>query len=101
MPEPQTRRTGVAEVSGLSYRIRPKDPGAHLFEVALTIGDPDPEGQVIELPSWIPGSYVIREFAKHVVTIRAESDDRELALEKLDTRSARTSSIVSSPLAVD
>ena len=84
MPEPQTRRTGVAEVSGLSYRIRPKDPGAHLFEVALTIGDPDPEGQVIELPSWIPGSYVIREFAKHVVTIRAESDDRELALEKLD-----------------
>jgi predicted metalloprotease with PDZ domain len=74
----------VAEVSGLGYRIRPKDPGAHLFEVTLTIGEPDPAGQVIEWPSWIPGSYLIREYSKHVVTIRAEADERTLALEKLD-----------------
>lgn len=74
----------MAEVSGLVYRIRPQDPGAHLFEVTLTIGEPEPAGQAIELPSWIPGSYVIREFAKHVVGIRAEADGRAVPLEKLD-----------------
>ena len=36
------------------------------------------------LPSWIPGSYLLREYARHVVSIRAESGGRALAVEKLD-----------------
>jgi len=99
MPEPEARRAGVAEVSRLAYRIRPKDPGAHLFEVTLTIAEPDPAGQVIEWPSWIPGSYVIREFAKHVVAIHAEADDRAVSLDKLDKSRWRTGP-VSEPLTI-
>ena len=68
----------------LCYRIVPKDPAAHLFEVTLTIEDPDPAGQVVAMPAWIPGSYMIRDYAKHVVSIRAESDGLEIALRKLD-----------------
>ncbi len=34
------------------------------------------------MPSWIPGSYLLREFARHVVNIEATSGDRAVALEK-------------------
>lgn len=66
------------------YSIWPKDPAAHLFEVRLTIATPDPGGQVFALPTWIPGSYMIRDYAKHVVSARAESDGRVVVLSKLD-----------------
>ena len=66
------------------YTIWPKDPAAHLFEVRLTVAAPAPDGQVFAMPAWIPGSYMIRDYAKHVVTARAESDGREVALDKLD-----------------
>jgi len=66
------------------YRIWPKDPGAHVFEVSLTVAEPDRAGQVVALPAWIPGSYLIRDFARHVVGIRAESNGRPVALVKLD-----------------
>lgn len=66
------------------YRIVPQDPGAHLYEVSLTITAPDPGGQVISMPAWIPGSYMIRDYAKHVVAIRAEADSIAVPLRKLD-----------------
>lgn len=70
--------------SPLRYRIRPLDAAAHLFEVTLTIAEPDPAGQVIGMPAWIPGSYMIRDYARHVVSIRAESDGLAVDLAKLD-----------------
>ncbi len=66
------------------YSIRPHDPAAHLFEVRLTVAAPDPDGQVFAMPAWIPGSYMIRDYARHVVAARAESDGRDVALDKLD-----------------
>jgi len=68
----------------LQYRIRPLDPAAHLFEVSLTIATPDPVGQVVSMPAWIPGSYMVRDYAKHVVAIRAEADGLAVNLSKLD-----------------
>ncbi len=70
--------------AALRYSIRPKDPAAHLFEVRLTVAKPDPHGQEFAMPAWIPGSYMIRDYAKHVVTIRAESDGLAVELSKLD-----------------
>ena len=66
------------------YVIRPIDPAAHLFEVRLTVANPDADGQVFAMPTWIPGSYMIRDHAKHVVSARAESDGCDVALTKLD-----------------
>ena len=73
----------------LHYTIRPHDLALHLFEVTLTIDEPDPEGQVVSLPAWIPGSYMIREFARNIVQIRADSAGRKLRLTKLDKHSWR------------
>lgn len=66
------------------YKIVPKDPGAHLFEVNVRVAKPDAAGQAFRFPAWIPGSYLIRDFAKNVVSIRAESDGQELGLTKTD-----------------
>lgn len=66
------------------YTITPSHPEAHLFEVTCTVAAPDPAGQRFALPAWIPGSYMIREFARHIVRIRAESAGRRVALTKLD-----------------
>ena len=68
----------------LRYRIVPINPQAHLFEVTLTIAQPAPLGQRVSLPVWIPGSYMIREFARHIVTIGASSRGTAVPLEKLD-----------------
>ncbi|MBI2316566.1 MAG: M61 family metallopeptidase, partial [Betaproteobacteria bacterium] len=83
----------------IRYAIVPHRPEAHLFEVRCTVGDPDPGGQVFALPAWAPGSYVIRDFARHVVSIRAESGARPVALEKTDKHTWRAAP-VAGPLTV-
>ena len=70
--------------SAILYAIRPLNPAAHLFEVRCTVRDPDPAGQRFALPAWIPGSYLIRDFARHVVAIDAQTDGQPLALTKID-----------------
>jgi predicted metalloprotease with PDZ domain len=68
----------------IRYSIFPSHPEAHLFEVHCTVDNPDPTGQKFSLPTWIPGSYLIREFAKHVVRIRAHGGRTMLLMMKLD-----------------
>jgi len=64
------------------YRIAPLDAHAHLYEVQVTVDAPDPAGQAFALPVWIPGSYLIREFARHFVAVRAESAGSAVAVGK-------------------
>lgn len=68
----------------IHYRIDPVSPEAHLFEVTLTIDQTHPAGQQLSLPVWIPGSYLVREFAKNIVAIRAADERGELLVTKLD-----------------
>jgi predicted metalloprotease with PDZ domain len=55
-----------------------------LFEVSCTVADPDPRGQRFALPAWIPGSYLIRDFARNVVAIGAQRGRRSVSITKLD-----------------
>ena len=69
----------------IRYSIVPKQPAAHLFEVTITVADPDPSGQRFMLPVWIPGSYMVREFARNIVTLRAVNEaGRKVRVEKTD-----------------
>ena len=70
--------------SAILYAIRPLNPEAHTFEVCCTVRDPDPAGQRFALPAWIPGSYLIRDFARHIVEISAQSGGQPLMLTKID-----------------
>ncbi|MGH8445343.1 MAG: M61 family metallopeptidase [Solimonas sp.] len=75
--------------SPVVYHVRAADLRAHLYEIRCRIAQPDPAGQVFRLPGWLRGSYLVRDFAKHVIGLRAESGGRELAFERLDKRSLR------------
>ncbi|PKO56565.1 MAG: peptidase M61 [Betaproteobacteria bacterium HGW-Betaproteobacteria-21] len=77
----------------IRYFIRPLRPEAHLFEVSCTVSDPDPAGQRFSLPAWIPGSYMIREFARHIVSLRAESAGEPVWLDKLDKHTWQAASV--------
>ena len=71
----------------IAYSIVGHDLAAHLFHVTLTVDAPAEGGQVFALPAWIPGSYMIREFSRNIVRIRAESNGEPVALAKLDKHS--------------
>jgi predicted metalloprotease with PDZ domain len=71
-------------MSAHRYSIRPANPAAHVYEVRLTVASTDPGGQEFAMPAWIPGSYMVRDYARHVVSARAESDGRDVELVKLD-----------------
>jgi predicted metalloprotease with PDZ domain len=70
--------------STIYYAIQATDPATHRFAVSCTVGQADPAGQRFFLPAWIPGSYLIRDFARHIVAIRAEADGKTVRLDKID-----------------
>jgi len=61
------------------------DPAAHCFRIVCELeswaGDP-----VFRLPNWIRGSYLVRDFAKHVLTITARAGDADAVIERIDKR---------------
>lgn len=70
-----------------AYVLRVADAAAHLFEVELTVAEPDPGGQRLALPAWIPGSYLVRDFAKNIVALSADSEGKPIELTQLDQHS--------------
>ena len=73
----------------IRYSITSNDCAAHVFDVTLTVDAPAADGQVFSLPAWIPGSYMIREFARNIVQIRGEAGGKKVALRKLDKHTWR------------
>jgi predicted metalloprotease with PDZ domain len=67
----------------ITYRIQVASAHAHLFRVTVTVPQPTLE-QRLSLPVWIPGSYLVREFARHVSELRARVAGQELLLQQLD-----------------
>ncbi|CAG0961018.1 hypothetical protein BURK1_00718 [Burkholderiales bacterium] len=65
------------------YRIAPREPNGHLFEIDCTVDDPAQDGQRFAMPTWTPGSYLIREFARNVVAVRAASGGRPVRIAKV------------------
>lgn len=64
--------------------MEPVDPAAHRFRVDCRIADADGEALRFALPTWLRGSYLIRDFAKHVIAIRALRGTQEVGLTRLD-----------------
>ena len=87
------KKTTIKKQTAIQYAIDPKDLAAHLFEVTIKVAAPAADGQEFSLPAWIPGSYMIREFSRNIVRIRAESKGQAVALTKLDKHSWRAAPV--------
>ena len=73
----------------IHYRVKPVDLFAHLLEITCIVNKSDPEGLVFSMPAWIPGSYMIRDFAKNIVSVTVTSDNVLLSYELLDKQTWR------------
>ena len=62
----------------IGYRVRLADLDRHWFEIECRVEDAAPE-QRFSLPAWIPGSYLLRDFARHVVRAEARRGGEPLA----------------------
>lgn len=67
----------------LHYQIEFDDYRQHLVHVTVRfLADPT---QVLSLPTWIPGSYLIREFSKHIEGVKAfDEAGRQLKIQKFE-----------------
>ncbi|NNF51043.1 MAG: M61 family metallopeptidase [Gammaproteobacteria bacterium] len=73
----------------IRYHVRIANPAAHVLEVTCVVPRPDPAGQTVSMPAWIPGSYLVRDYARHVLAISARSGDREIKIDKVSKASWR------------
>jgi predicted metalloprotease with PDZ domain len=69
--------------ASLHYRVEAADLHAHLYHVTLSIDQPAAQ-QGVSLPVWIPGSYLVREFAKNLQRLTARQEGRAVAVRQLD-----------------
>ncbi len=72
-----------AKAAAVHYRVEVANLQAHLFQVTLTIARPAPQ-QRVSLPVWIPGSYLVREFSRHLQQLQARQGKATVPLLQLD-----------------
>ena len=68
----------------IRYQISSHNPASHYFDVSIRVDNPDPDGQRLRLPNWIPGSYMIRDFSRNLLDLRARGQSGELDIEQID-----------------
>ena len=88
---PKAKKNSVVQplptaATGPHYRVEIADLHSHRFAVTLTITQPA-EVQRVTLPVWIPGSYLVREFSKHLQSLCAQQSGIALPLQQIDKHS--------------
>ncbi|OFT02181.1 peptidase [Neisseria sp. HMSC31F04] len=63
----------------ITYTLTP-NPKAHQWHITLKFQNPSDSSAVLKLPNWVPGSYLIRDFSRHIITMSAECDGQSAAL---------------------
>ena len=74
------------DTPAIGYRVELADLHAHLYRVTLTVQQPSAL-QRVSLPVWIPGSYMVREFSKHLQQLEAHQGRRAVDCVQLDKHS--------------
>ncbi len=67
----------------LHYRVEAADLNAHLYRVTLRIEQPELT-QEVSLPVWIPGSYLVREFSRHLQGMGATQGGKPVPVQQVD-----------------
>ncbi len=79
----QSRRSTGEGIPKFNYLIALPQPENHLFEVALHIQNYSLPLLDLKLPVWTPGSYLVREYAKHLQEFSATAGDKPLKWRKI------------------
>lgn len=71
------------QAQNITYKLASAEPHTHYFEVEMRVKDFKKEQVDFRLPTWTPGSYLIREYARHVEGVSvSNSKGKALDFEK-------------------
>jgi predicted metalloprotease with PDZ domain len=75
-----------AAAPDIAYTVSMTKPWTHLLEVQMRVRwNQMPEKLELKMPVWTPGSYLIREYARHVQDFTAKNgNDRDLPWQKVN-----------------
>ncbi|WP_296509760.1 peptidase M61 [Rhodoferax sp.] len=85
--------------AAVHYRVEVPDVHSHLFKVHMTVATPV-ANQTLRLPAWIPGSYLLREFAKHLQQLECRQGGKRVSVAQLDKATWQASCRTDAPLEV-
>lgn len=75
----------MLHLAQVHYVVQINSLAGHLFNITQTIYHPGDQDVIVSLPAWIPGSYMIRDFAKNIIQLKAyDGDGNNLTALKLD-----------------
>ncbi len=81
----------------LHYLVSAPEPHTHLFYVTLRVAEPQIR-QEVSLPVWIPGSYLVREFSRHLQCLSATQDGKPCPVRQLDKQRWQIGCLPGAPL---
>ncbi len=64
--------------SKITFEVSFKEPQAHYAEINMTLSGIRQDYVDVKMPVWAPGSYLVREFSKHVEGFEARSSSGEI-----------------------
>ncbi|MFD2969677.1 M61 family metallopeptidase [Sphingobacterium bambusae] len=69
--------------SSIHFSLSFKEPQAHYVEIEMDIDHFEEKFIDLKMPVWTPGSYLVREFARHIEGFEASADGLPVHFEKL------------------
>ena len=86
----------------VSYIVTIPQPHTHVFSVEMRIDGAAAGTLDVSMPVWTPGSYLVREYERHVVSFAAKDvAGKPLPCRKLDKNTWRIATDRSSPIAIE
>ena len=73
----------TSQKASLSYQVAMSQPASHLFEVTLQVNNWQSPILDLKMPVWTPGSYLVREYARHLQDFSARNGKGKLTSQKL------------------
>ncbi len=61
----------------LYYQVSLENPQLHLFQITLTINNWGDKQLELKMPVWTPGSYLVREYARHLQDFNVINEDTQ------------------------
>ncbi len=101
-PVSETRSVRPQNAPEISYTVSMSKPTTHLIEVVMKLNWANmPAKAEVKMPVWTPGSYLVREYARHVQDFTASSGSGKLNWRKInkntweiDTKGAKSISVI-------
>lgn len=85
-----TVATSTFAAPRIHFEVSFSEPQAHYAEIKMEISDLRQDYIDVKMPVWTPGSYLVREYAKHVESVEAcDADGAYLAVQKTDKNTWR------------